>query len=183
MRTLPLPLRNRLAEVVIAAVEDDRARRTLSEVAERPERWLGADETQWAPLLAARARRASEALADAPPLRRDDVEAALAAARRLFDAGLFFEVHEVLEPLWAAASGETRDTLQGVIQAAVGWQHLANGNVAGARALLTDGAARLHRRSLAGVDFDAFARAAAEAAARLPVTVDPPRFPRERATT
>ena len=101
---------------------------------------------------------------------------ALRAAARLFDAGLFFEVHEVLEPLWMTASEPRREALQGLIQIAVGWQHLANGNVAGARSLLADGAARLHGRRLLGVDFDPFARAALDAAARLPDAVPPP-FP------
>ena len=106
-----------------------------------------------------------------------ELETALAAAARLFDAALFFEVHEVLEPHWVLAGPELRDALQGVIQIAVGWQHFANGNLAGARALLADGATRLHGRRLAGIDFDSFARAASEAAAVLPSAVPPP-FPR-----
>lgn len=64
-----------------------------------------------------------------------------------------------------------------MIQIAVGWQHLANGNVAGARSLLAEGAARLHGRMLFGVDFDAFARGARDAAARVPAAMPPP-FPR-----
>jgi predicted metal-dependent hydrolase len=106
-----------------------------------------------------------------------DLGAALAAAARLFDAALFFEVHELLEPHWLVASGATRHALQGVIQIAVGWQHLANGNLAGARSLLSDGAERLHGQTLAGIDFDSFARAAVEAAAAIP-TAAPPTFPR-----
>ncbi len=86
-------------------------------------------------------------------------------------------MHEALEPHWLVARGESREALQGLIQIAVGWQHLANGNVAGARSLLADGAARLHRRRLAGIDFDSFARAALEAAATLPPAT-PPAFPR-----
>jgi hypothetical protein len=128
-------------------------------------------------VLAARARRASEALAEAPLAPPSDAHGALAAAARLFDAGLFFEVHEVLEPHWASARPPERDALQGLIQVAVGWQHLANGNVAGARALLAEGAARLHGRSLLGVDLDPFARAALEAAACVPAA-RPPAFPR-----
>lgn len=124
-----------------------------------------------------RARRASEALADAPLAAPADVRAALTAAARLFDAGLFFEVHEVLEPHWMAARDPSREALQGLIQIAVGWQHLANGNVPGARSLLADGAARLHGRQLLGVDFDPFARAALDAVARVPDTMPPP-FPR-----
>jgi len=75
-----------------------------------------------------------------------------------------------------AASGPTREALQGVIQAAVGWQHLANDNVAGARSLLTEAAGRLRGRRLGGRDFDAFARSTLEAVTRLPVATPPP-FP------
>jgi predicted metal-dependent hydrolase len=128
-------------------------------------------------VLADRARRATRALADAPLAPPVDLEATLTAVARLFDARLFFEVHEVLEPHWMVAREETRDALQGLIQIAVGWQHFANGNLAGARSLLTDGAARLHGRRLGGIDFDSFARAALEAAATLP-TATPPAFPR-----
>jgi predicted metal-dependent hydrolase len=89
-------------------------------------------------------------------------------------------VHEVLEPHWAAAQGDDREMLQGLIQIAVGYQHLANGNRAGARSLLVEGSGRLQQRRLAGVDLDSFARAAAVAAERLmagePVAV--PSFPR-----
>jgi hypothetical protein len=146
-------------------------------LAREPGAWLAASETEWAPLLAARARRASEALIDAPLAPPATLRGALAAAARLFDAGLFFEVHEVLEPHWLSGGPDTRQALQGLIQIAVGWQHLANANVAGARALLTDGAARLHGGTLAGVSFDDFARAALAAAARVP-DVAPPPFPR-----
>jgi len=97
------------------------------------------------------------------------------------DAGLYFEVHEVLEPHWVIASGETREALQGLIQVAVAWQHLANTNVAGARSLFVEGSARLHGARLLGADLEPFARAAAEAgegvAAGRPIT--PPRFPSE----
>src|SRR5262249_51624429 len=53
--------------------------------------------------------------------------AALTQARALFAAGLFFEVHEVLEPIWKASAGTERRILQGVIQAAVARHHLARG--------------------------------------------------------
>jgi hypothetical protein len=176
IRTLPLALRNRLAALILEAVADPAARRGLAEVAAAPETWLVADEEQWAPLLAARARRASEVLAGARPAAARGLDGALDAAATLYEAGLHFEVHEWLEPHWMAASGETRAALQGVIQAVVGWQHLANDNVPGARSLLAEGAARLHGRRLGGRDFDAFARATAEAVDRLPAAVPPP-FP------
>ena len=61
---------------------------------------------------------------------------------------------------------------------AVGWQHLANGNEAGARSLLAEGARRLHGRTLAGIALEDFARATAAAAARLPDVDRVPPFPR-----
>jgi hypothetical protein len=180
--TAPLPLCNRLAETIIRALRDPAARRELAMLAEQGAAragWLGDDEARWAPLLEARAQAAAEALREQPLARGDDdLREALAAAAALFDAGLYFEVHEVLEPYWVRARDEVRETLQGIIQAAVGWQHLANGNVAGARSLLEEGAARLHGRRLGNTDFDALARAAAEAATRLPAVADAPRFPR-----
>jgi predicted metal-dependent hydrolase len=117
------------------------------------------------------------ALSDAPLVAVTELDAALTAAARLFDAGLFFEVHELLEPHWLHARAAARDALQGLIQIAVGWQHLANGNLAGARSLLTEGAARLSGETLAGIELDAFARAAADAATTLPAAT-PPAFPR-----
>ncbi len=188
IRTLPLPLRNRLAATILEAVGDVQARRALATLAEAPHTWLAADEQEWAALLSARARRASEALAALPASAGHgapaghDLEALLDAAARLYDAGLYFEVHEWLEPYWMTASGETRDALQGVIQAAVGWQHLANGNLAGARSLLGEGAARLRGRRLGARDFDAFGRATAAAATRVPSAAPPP-FPQPRADT
>jgi len=176
IRTLPLQLRNRLAATILEAVDDVQARRALARLADAPDAWLAADEHEWRDLLAQRARRASEALAARRPSAKRGLGAALEAAATLYEAGLHFEVHELLEPHWMAASGETREALQGVIQAAVGWQHLANDNIAGARSLLMEGAARLYGRRLGGRDFDAFARATAEAVTRLPAAKPPP-FP------
>ena len=93
---------------------------------------------------------------------------ALDDARRLFGAHLYFEVHELLEPRWATAAGDEREALQGLIQVAVGFQHLANGNTTGARALLVDGAARLHGRVLGALALDGFARAVLDAAGAVP---------------
>ena len=58
---------------------------------------------------------------------------ALGQAALLFDGRLYFEVHELLEPYWLRAAGRERETLQGLIQVAVGFHHLSNGN-GGARA-------------------------------------------------
>jgi DUF309 family protein family protein len=181
--TLPLRLRNRLAGTILSALREPAARRELAALAESvgARHWLAEDEARWAEALAERARRASAALAGLPPgAPRPGLAGALEDAALLFDAGLHFEVHEVLEPHWAASEGDVREALQGLIQAAVGLQHLANANLAGARSLLLEAAGRLHGRRLLGRDLEAFAHAAAEAAARLergePVSV--PAFPR-----
>jgi DUF309 family protein family protein len=179
--TLPLGLRNRLAGTILAALHDTAARRELAALAGggSARDWLAHDEARWELPLAARARVACAALADRPLLAAADLRQTLDAAASLFDAGLYFEVHEILEPHWAAASGEAREALQGLIQVAVAWQHLANGNLVGAHSLLREGGGRLHGARILGTDLEPFARAAVEAgeriAAGLPTT--PPRFP------
>jgi hypothetical protein len=50
----------------------------------------------------------------------------------LFNAGDFFEAHEVWEDLWADSHGLERRFYQGLIQAAVGLCHYGNGNLNGA---------------------------------------------------
>jgi uncharacterized protein len=54
-------------------------------------------------------------------LSADDSPVARAAI--LWRHGLYFEAHEVLEPHWQAASGEEREGLQGLIQAAGVYVH------------------------------------------------------------
>ncbi|HEV8437628.1 MAG TPA: DUF309 domain-containing protein [Methylomirabilota bacterium] len=181
--TLPLPLRNRLAGLILDSLHDAEARVALESMAAladdpgppgapMPER-LPRDlleecggvlriKSEWAEHAAElgdRSRRAWRVLG-ARPL--DSAHAPLAATLRaaavLFDAGLYFEVHELLEPHWIRAEGGAREALQGLIQIAVGFQHLANGNVAGARALVRDGSAKASGRRLEGLDLDAFAR-------------------------
>jgi hypothetical protein len=177
-------VRNRLASTIVAALGDEGARRALSALAAddaTARGWLAPEEDQWMTALRERARRAAAALADRPALAPDaDLGQTLQAAGLLFDAGLHFEVHEVLEPHWMAAQGETREVLQGLIQIAVGYQHLANGNRAGACSLLVEGSGRLHQRRLAGVDLDPFARAAAVAAEQVAAgePIADPSFPR-----
>jgi len=183
--TLPLPLRNRLAELIRNALHDRDARRALEALAAvcadpgalgsgSPPPAFPADLFErgrdgWrikpglrphAVALGERAARAARALAARPLAPADPpLEVALGEASTLFAAGLYFEVHELLEPYWMRADGATRRALQGLIQAAVGFQHLANGNVDGARALLHEGAAKLAGGRLAGRDLDTFARA------------------------
>ena len=93
---------------------------------------------------------------------RDDasLEAVVAAAAILFDHELFFEVHELLEPSWLRADGETRTLLQGLIQVAVGFHHHAHGNPRGAASLLGEGNAKLfgHVPEAFGLDLSTLCR-------------------------
>lgn len=157
----PLRARNRLTEVILAARHDSSARRILAGLAgddAAVSDWLGPDDAPHRPAVVARAGRASEALA-AVPLRPSSgaLDEALDDAALLFDAGLFFETHELLEPHWRRASGDLREVLQGLIQIAVGYQHHVNGNASGARSLLAEGAMRVRRRRLLGLSLDDFA--------------------------
>jgi hypothetical protein len=61
----------------------------------------------------------------------------------LYNAGEFFECHEVLEALWRADSSEYRGLYQGVIKAAVAWYHAGRGNFVGARKVLQSGLRQL----------------------------------------
>jgi hypothetical protein len=55
---------------------------------------------------------------------------------RLFNAGFYFECHDVLEEMWSGVRGESRDFFQGLIQVAVAFYHVGRGNDAGARSML-----------------------------------------------
>jgi len=150
--TLPLELRNRLADLILDAFHDQQARRRLAAVSP-------SDGDERAAEVAERVGRARRALGDRPLDPRDpSLPVALSQAAVLFDARLYFEVHERLEPYWLRASGADRLALQGVIQVAVGFHHLENGNAAGARALLHDGAAKLLGRRVERIDLDSFAK-------------------------
>jgi predicted metal-dependent hydrolase len=59
-----------------------------------------------------------------------------AHAVELFNAGRYFESHEVWERLWLRAAGTDRLLLQGLIQAAAAMLHLERGNLRGARSLV-----------------------------------------------
>jgi hypothetical protein len=155
--TAPLRVRNRLAEIILAALEEPQARRQLAALGvDEPADWLEPDDFACRPLIRQRARSAAAALAARAPARMKSRAEVLDAAAALFDAHLYFEVHELLEPSWRDAEGAEREALQGLIQVAVGYQHLANGNFAGARALLEEGSRRLRGRTLDGMDLEPF---------------------------
>ncbi len=60
-----------------------------------------------------------------------------------FNERKFFECHDTLEEVWSGSRGPMRDFLQGLIQVAVGFYHLGNGNFIGAESQLTKGLVRL----------------------------------------
>jgi len=78
----------------------------------------------------------------------------LARGVAFFSSRLFFECHDTLEELWSGVRGPSRDFFQGLIQAAVGFYHLGNGNREGARRLFDRALSRLERYPprYAGVD-------------------------------
>jgi hypothetical protein len=167
---LPLGLRNRLAELILDGFDDPAARETVAALAtfcrspdaELPAetaarlrsldwfepagpgrvRLRGAHRAHREPLCR-RAAAAAAMLAGAPPPPADALTGLLARAARLADAGLHFEVHELLEPAWLRAAGAERVALQGMIQVAVALHHEAHGNRAGALSLLAEGLDKL----------------------------------------
>jgi len=177
--TFPLPLRNALAHVVIAALDDADAQAALAWLADG----AGAAPDPVRPLLvaqhvvepdgelvdihrphlervrthAARGRRAAAAFQAFPRSIDDRVAAAVDRAVALWNERLFFEVHEVLEAEWIRATGAERQALQGLIQIGVALHHHAHGNARGARTLMHEGRARLlaNRTALPSLDVDA----------------------------
>ena len=79
-----------------------------------------------------------------PELSAEEREA-LARGLAQFNDGLFYECHDTLEEVWSGVRGPSRDFFQGLIQVAVGFYHLGNGNRAGAERLLRRALARLSR--------------------------------------
>jgi len=67
----------------------------------------------------------------------------LAEAQRLIDDGRPFHAHEVLEASWKAAPTSEKPFWRALAQLAVGLTHAQRGNLVGASALLTRGAAGL----------------------------------------
>jgi len=86
------------------------------------------------------------------------LETALRKGVLLFNHHLFFEVHEVLEIQWREESSDVRPFLQGLIQVAVAFYHLGNGNFRGTIALLQDGLGKLrpHQPAFLGIQLDDF---------------------------
>jgi hypothetical protein len=82
------------------------------------------------------------------------IAGALVRAALLWRAGLFFEVHEILEHLWRGLAGPERVVVQGLLQVAVAMHHLAHGNPRGAVSLFAKGRAKLERHGGVLADLD-----------------------------
>jgi predicted metal-dependent hydrolase len=82
-----------------------------------------------------------------PPEPSLDAEerAALVKGIAEFNAGLFFECHDTLEDMWGGIRGPARDFFQGLIQVAVAYYHLGNGNAAGAESMMRRALKRFER--------------------------------------
>lgn len=68
-------------------------------------------------------------------LEHDDIRAPLRQAMVLWNVGLYFEVHELLETIWQPAEEPLRSALKGLIQAAGVHIHLLWGHQAAAEKL------------------------------------------------
>ena len=62
---------------------------------------------------------------------------------KLFNEHDFYQGHDEWEEVWRRATGTRRRLLHGLIQVAVGYEHLRRGNPKGMRSLLRQGAAKL----------------------------------------
>ena len=80
---------------------------------------------------------------DGMPPSLEELAWTVCAASALFNTGLFFEVHELLEPCWMRAEPPVKAFLQGLIQIAAGLHHEQNGNRRGAVTLVGEGCGRL----------------------------------------
>lgn len=102
--------------------------------------------------------RALETLSRRPCRSPHPVERALEEAACLFNEGLFFEVHEVLEAVWLTEVEGVRLLLQGLIQIAVGFHHLENNNLRGALSLLMEGVEKIkgYGSDRSGLELDRF---------------------------
>jgi len=67
-----------------------------------------------------------------PEKNTAESRAALSAFMSAFEAGAFFEAHEILEAFWVGYRDDDRDFYRGLIQAAVALHHLGGGNKVGA---------------------------------------------------
>jgi len=75
----------------------------------------------------------------------DPMPAGLREGISLFNAGEYFECHEVLEDIWRAEPDPVRALYQGILQIGVAFHHLHRDNFRGAVKLLTGGTEKVAR--------------------------------------
>lgn len=79
------------------------------------------------------------------PRCRDKPPAGLLEGINLFNAGEYFECHEVLEDIWRAEPDPVRALYQGILQIGVAFHHLRRDNWRGAVKLLDGGSEKVGR--------------------------------------
>ena len=79
------------------------------------------------------------------PRCRDEPPAGLLEGIKLFNAGEYFECHEVLEDIWRAEPDPVRALYQGILQIGVAFHHLRRNNWRGAVKLLDGGSDKVGR--------------------------------------
>jgi hypothetical protein len=86
-------------------------------------------------------------MSDAPinPRCSDEPPAGLLEGINLFNAGEYFECHEVLEDIWRAEADPVRALYQGILQIGVAFHHLRRDNWRGAVKLLDGGSDKVGR--------------------------------------
>ncbi len=87
---------------------------------------------------------------------REEIGRSVEVASLLFEKGLYFEVHELLEEVWMGEFGKNRDFLQALIQIGTAYYHLKNFNVRGFELLINNALELLDRYKgeLFGVNVD-----------------------------
>jgi hypothetical protein len=134
------------------------------------------------PALRARSPRLLEATTESwarcggPATRGGHAFWSLCAAEALFNAGLFFEMHELLEGDWRRATGDLKTILQGLIQVAVGLHHHTEGNIRGALTRLRAGNEKLRRfrPTAQGIDLEGLCATLEQIVTRLRFTPGAP---------
>lgn len=101
----------------------------------------------------------------------------------LFNAGSFFDAHEVLEDVWRECKGRDKLFLQALIQAAVGLHHYSTGNIMGARSLLARASRKLadYPGAYCGIELEGLRVALDEWRTSLADSTVPPAPPRLKA--
>jgi predicted metal-dependent hydrolase len=86
-------------------------------------------------------------------MQRQEIGGEVHRSLLLWNHGLLFETHELLEAVWQAAAGERREALKGLIQAAGAFVHAAHGNrpAASRLGLRAQTHLKAHGRHLAGI--------------------------------